>query len=133
MLTHRRNRLRRQPARDWTAVSLGLITVATIIAATTVAAYINLAQAPATPPATPNQDALRLSTVPGLIAFFSLWAYIGVVSAGLVALFGTTAAVQRALVQLTAIAFYAQVFAVVIFAWIIILQTLGWGVWSNSP
>ena len=123
MLTRRRTRSRRPPARDWTAVSIGLITVATIIAAATVAAYINLAQAP--PPATPNQDALRLPTVPGIIAYYSLWAYIGVVSAGLVALFGATAAAQRTLVQLTAIAFYAQVFAVVIFAWIIILQPLG--------
>ena len=122
MLTRRRNRLRQQPARDWTAVSLGLITVATIIAAATVAAYINLSQA--TPPATPNQDAQRLSTVPGIIAYYSLCAYLGVVSAGLAALFGATAAAQRTLVQLTAIAFYAQVFAVVIFAWIIILQTL---------
>lgn len=124
MLTRRRNRLRRQPARDWTAVSIGIITVATIIAAATVAAYINLDQASATPPATSNQDALPLTTVPGFVAFLSLWAYLGVVSASLVALFGATAAVQRTLVQLTAFAFYAQVFAVVIFAWIIILQTL---------
>lgn len=119
MLTRRR-RLQRQPARDWTAISLGLITVATIIAAATVAAYINLSQAAA--PATPNQDVPGSTGVAGIIAYYSLWAYIGVVSAGLMALFGATAVEQRALVRLTAFAFYAQVVTVVIFAWIIILQ-----------
>ena len=123
MLTRRRTRLRQQPARDWTAVSLGIITVATIIAAATVAAYINLAQA-SPPPTIPSQDALRLSTVPGIIAYISLWAYLGVVSTGLIVLFGTTDAEQRAIVRWTAIAFYAQVFAVVVFAWIIIRQSV---------
>ena len=123
MLTRRRNRLRQQPARDWTAVSIGIITVATIAAAATVAAYINLTQAPATPTTPPDQGALRSTVVAAIVAFCSLWVYLGVVSAGLLALFGATAVEQRALVRLTAFAFYAQVFAVVIFAWIIILQT----------
>lgn len=122
MLTRRRTRLQRPPARDWTAVSIGLITVATIIAAATVAAYINLAQVP--PSTDPAQDAPPSTGVPGGIAYFSLWTYLGVVSAGLMALFGATAAEQRVMVRLTAIAFYAQVFAVVVFAWIIIRQTV---------
>ena len=122
MLTRRRTRLRRPPARDWTAVSIGIITVATIIAAATVAAYINLAQVP--PSADPNQDRPPSTGIAGIIAYYSLWAYFGVVSAGLIALFGATAAEQRVMVRLTAIAFYAQVFAVVVFASVIIRQTV---------
>ena len=124
MITRRTRR--RQPAQDWTGVSIGIITVATIIAAATVAASVNLTQGQVSemPSATANHDALRLTAVAGSLALFSLWAYLCVVSAGLVALFGATAREQSPIARLTVIAFYAQVFAVVIFASVIILQPL---------
>lgn len=114
-----RSNRRRRPARDWTTVCVGIITLATIIAAATVAASVNFSRLPAA-----DYGPIHRTVIAGSIALFSLWAYLFVVFAGLLALFGPTSNEQEPIARLTALAFYAQVFAVVIFASIIILGPL---------
>lgn len=117
-----RSNRRRRPARDWTTVCVGIITLATIIAAATVAASINFSRPQPAPIA--DYGPIHPTVVAGSIALFSLWAYLFVVFTGLLALFIATADEQEPIARLAALAFYAQVFAVVIFASIIILGPL---------
>lgn len=114
----RANRRRRQRdnATDWAAVNIGIITVATIIVAATVAAAIS------TNRETVNWNDARI--VPAVIALGSLWFYFLTVLSGLWAVFRESTAEQRMLTKLTVIGFYAQVFTVVTFAVVAILGPL---------
>lgn len=58
------------------------------------------------------------------IAVVSLWFYLIVVLAGLGALFGKSSAERESLVKVAAVGLYAQVFAIVTFAVLVILEQL---------
>ena len=84
----RANRRRRSAENaDWTTVGIGIITVATIIAAATVAAVININREAAGLSDTPNPSDPRLTGITSGIAIVSLWLYLMTVLAGLWALF----------------------------------------------
>ena len=108
-------RRRRSPVKDWSALSIGIITVSTIVAAATVAAAININRKSGGLAVTNQSDAL-LTEVADVISILSLGAYLAVAFTGLWALFRKSPMEQEPLVKLSAIGLYAQVFAAVIFA-----------------
>lgn len=115
---------RRRRTTDWAAASIGIITVATIIAAATVAAIISVNRETGGFAGVPNQGDARMTGIAAGIAVVSLWFYLLVVLAGLGALFGKSSAERELLVKVAAVGLYAQVFAIVTFAVLVILEQL---------
>ena len=121
----RENRRRqRSRATDWATVSIGIITVATIIAAATVAAAINISRGAAGLGAPSSQGNILFPGIAAGIALTSLGFYLAAVFTGLWSLFRKLSSEQEPLVKLAAFGFYIQVFAAVIFASVVIFGPL---------
>ena len=103
---------------DWVAVSLGLMTIATIIAAATAAAAISVVIGDT------DDDATTLTTIAAAAAVASLFAYYGVVVTGLAALFRPSPTLRRRWATLSAVLLTGQVSVVVVFALLTIVEPL---------
>ena len=100
---------------DWTAVSIGIMTIATIVAAGTVAAAISVSRE-----ATNGIAAIVTGLAVG-IAWASLAMYYAVIVMGLSTLFRTSSSERGQQAKRAAIGLNIQVYAVVIFALIAIV------------
>ena len=103
---------------DWVAVSLGLMTIATIIAAATAAAAIGVVRGDT------DADVTTLTTVAAAGAVASIAVYYLVVLAGLAALFRKSPPERRRWVTLSAVLLTGQVSVVVAFALLTIVEPL---------
>ena len=103
---------------DWVAVSLGLMTIATIIAAATSAAAIGVVRGDT------DEDVTTLTTVAAAAAVASLFVYYAVVATGLAALFRQSPPERRNWVMLSAASLTSQISIVVAFALLTIVDPL---------
>lgn len=117
------HRRRHRPGKDWSTVSIGIVTVATVIAAATVAAAINVNRKTAGLTSA-NQGDTPLAGVAAVISILSLGAYLAAAFAGLWALFRKLPMEQEPLVKLAAVALYAQIIVVVVFPSVVIFGPL---------
>lgn len=127
MARENRRRRRRSPGKDWSAVSVGIVTMATIIAAATVAAAINISRE-TSGLADANQGDAPLAGIAAFLSALSLGAYLVATFTGLWSLFRKPASEQEPLVKMAAAGLYAQIFAAVIFAFLAILGPLITGI-----
>ena len=103
---------------DWVAVSLGLMTIATIIAAATAAAAIGVVRGDT------DEDVTTLTAVAAAAAVASLFVYYGVVLTGLAALFRQSPQGRRHWVMLSAVLLTSQISIVAVFALLTIVEPL---------
>ena len=103
---------------DWTAVGMGIMTIATIVAVATAAAAIALVREYA------NGVSLAITVAASSFAATSLIAYYVVIIIGLATLFQESPAEREKWARRLAVALGIQVLAVVIFAFIAIFGPL---------